>query len=90
MQKPTRYIVHHHHQAYPNAPVEQATVSYSTHLDNALNLAIHTASRYHGEIYAEYPGAESTFVRVKDYRRQFERELDAMLAAQDELDEVLT
>lgn len=62
-----RYIV--------KMPEEDNVVSYNTELDNVTNfkshsLAIHTACRYNGTIYAEYETDENSpdrFKRIKDY-----------------------
>jgi hypothetical protein len=75
-----RYVVHHYHQSHPSAQTEEAWVSYSTEIDHmwknaeinagltARSLAIHTACRYYGEIFAEYEGDEDSLTPVKSYR----------------------
>lgn len=55
--KPVRFAVHHLHEWHGGK--EEAWVSYNTELDaffptSALNMARHTATRYHGEILADY------------------------------------
>jgi len=77
-QTPDRYVVLHTHKAYPNFNTEQAGISYSTKLDNmalndknkvsALNMAIHTASRYHGEIFADF--GDGVLEPVKSYKKE--------------------
>lgn len=77
-QIPDRYVVIHDHKAYPNYSPESAAISYSTKLDNmklndknavsAYNMAIHTASRYHGEIFADF--GDGTLNPVKSYRKE--------------------
>jgi hypothetical protein len=49
--KAVRYVVKHTHDWHGHQ--EEAFVSYNTALTNALSLAIHTASRYGGEIFAD-------------------------------------
>ncbi len=72
---PIRYIVHHLHQAYPAAPIEDAWVSYSTILnygnkrDIAWSYAIHTACRYGGEIFAQ-DKEDGELRSIKSYRSQ--------------------
>lgn len=77
-KNPERYVVIHDHKAYPNFNTEQAGVSYSTKLDNmalndknkisAYNMAVHTASRYHGEIFADF--GDGVLEPVKSYKKE--------------------
>ncbi len=64
---PERYIVLHEHESYDGEREEEAWASYNTSLPNAYNLAVHTASRYHGEIFAEF--GDGVLKTVKSYRR---------------------
>ncbi len=67
--RPIRFIVRHHHTDI-NDPLSHAQEVYATyHSDieqagfDALDLAIHTAQRYQGVIYAEYAPDDIEFVR---------------------------
>lgn len=56
-KKPDRYVVLHNHSVY--GQTEQGWASYSTKLDGkysqtAEQMAIYTASRYYGELFADY------------------------------------
>lgn len=79
---PLRFIVHHLHQAYPGAPVEDAWVSYNTALnyglkrDMAYSYAVHTACRYGGEIFSQQTeGGE--LKSIKAYRSHIKMEKKA-------------
>jgi hypothetical protein len=79
--KPTRYVVQHIHEWHyidrdtkqPKVIEEEAWVSYNTALDSvkgipsSLSQAIHTASRYFGEIFADY--GDGTLYTVKKYTK---------------------
>jgi hypothetical protein len=69
---PERYVVIHDHHSYDNKHREQACASYNTKLDtqfatSAFNMAIHTASRYFGEIFADF--GDGVLVSQKSYRK---------------------
>jgi len=64
--KALRYVVHHVHDWHGYQ--EEAWASYSTALDNALVYAIHTASRYHGEIFTD--NGDGVLQPFKSYMRQ--------------------
>jgi len=69
--KTVRYIVRHQHGPYNMTP-ETVEISYNNDIqleDNvgAFSLAVHTASRYLGEIIAEYE--DGSFLSVKNYQK---------------------
>lgn len=71
-KSPVRYIVLHSHKPYNNSQSENAWASYNTKLDaqsktTALNMAFHTASRYHGEVFADF--GDGMLNSVKSYRK---------------------
>lgn len=51
-RNPIRYVVHHEHEW--RGMKEWAWASYNCALSNSLSLAIHTASRYKGEIFCDF------------------------------------
>ena len=69
--KPERYTVLLTYSF--NGIIEDVFVSYNTKLDNVNNMqssysqAVHTASRYNGEIFAGY--ANGDMIHVKTYRK---------------------
>ena len=76
MPKPIRYIVNihnNHNNPDENYGLSENSVSYNTALDgmenapSAYSQAIHTASRYGGEIIAVYEN-NNEWVRVRNYR----------------------
>lgn len=64
--KAIRYAVRHLHDWHGFQ--EEAWVSYSASLDAALVYAIHTASRYHGEIFTD--NGDGILQPFKSYMRE--------------------
>jgi hypothetical protein len=70
--KPARYVVIH------GEPHEDGYASYSTKLDgikglpSSYSMAIHTAARFGGEVFAGYETSEGpALLPVKSYRRNY-------------------
>lgn len=72
LKSPDRYVVLHNYHSFDENRTEQAWASYNTDLDgqsktSALSMATQTASRYRGDIFADY--GDGNLNPVRSFRR---------------------